>query len=68
MEGKPTIPIVHTDIAPGVGHFAPSAYSDLPNPTFSDPMQTQPIQTQLFQSIGARPKPTNPFNQQTQTY
>ena len=24
-------------------------------------MQTQPIQTQLFQSIGARPKPTNPF-------
>ena len=65
MEGKPQIPIVYTDIASGVGHLASPAYSDPPNPTFSDPMQTQPIQTQLFQSTGTRPKPNNPFYQQT---
>ena len=63
MEGKPPIPIVYTDIAPGVGHLAPPAYSDPLNPTFSDPMQTQPILTQLFQSTGTRPKPINPFYQ-----
>ena len=45
MEGKPQIPIVYTDIAPGLGHLASPAYSDPPDLTFSDPMQTQPIQT-----------------------
>ena len=68
MEGKPTIPIVHTDIATGVGHLTSPTYSDQPNPNFSVPMQTQPIQTQLFQSTGVRLKPTNPFYQQPQTY
>ena len=61
IEEKPQVPTVHTDIAPGVGHFAPPAYLDLQNPTFSDHMQNQLIQTQFFQQMGARPKPTNPF-------
>ena len=59
MEGKP--PISHPAFSP-IGHPASPTYFDPPN-QISDPMQTQPILTQLFPVTGTIPKPTNPFYQ-----
>ena len=57
MEGKP--PISHPAFSP-IGHPASPTYFDPPN-QISDPMQTQPILTQLFPVTGTVPKHTNPF-------